>query len=123
MPLKIDYTDLYDLMAFFAGDIDGKGGHDDLAKQIAYAGRDWTQKHWRWEDMETYAFRLYLEWARVAAADQEHVDYIGRLLNHTLIRVTKMLIHRTGTQYQKIRLMNHCTYIELACKSIASQQG
>jgi hypothetical protein len=52
VPLKIDYTDLYDLMAFFSGDLDGNGGHDDLAKQIAYNGRDWTEKHWRREDME-----------------------------------------------------------------------
>lgn len=39
-------------MAFFSGDIDGNGGHDDLAKQIAYNGKDWTEKHWRKEDME-----------------------------------------------------------------------
>lgn len=52
VPVKIDYTDLYDLMAFFAGDLDGKGGHDDLAKQIAYNGKQWTEQHWRWEDMQ-----------------------------------------------------------------------
>jgi hypothetical protein len=50
--LKIDYTDLYDLMAFFSGDMDGNGGHDELAKQIAANGREWTAEHWRVEDME-----------------------------------------------------------------------
>lgn len=77
VPLKVDYTDLYDLMAFFAGDLNGRGGHDDLAKQIALNGKDWTEKHWRWEDMQAYAFRLYLEWARVTAPDQTHVDFEG----------------------------------------------
>ena len=65
-------------MAFFSGDMNHKGGHDDVAKKIAYAGKEWTQKHWRWEDMETYAFRLYLEWARVTATDQSDVDYTGQ---------------------------------------------
>jgi hypothetical protein len=77
IPLKIDYSDLYDLMAFFSGDLEGNNAHDDLAKTIAYNGRDWTRDHWRWEDMQTYAFRLYLEWARVANADQGDVDYVG----------------------------------------------
>ena len=77
MPLKIDYTDLYDLMAFFSGDMEGKDNRDHLAKQIAYQGKEWTEKHWRWEDMEAYAFRLYLEWARVANRDQKDVDYLG----------------------------------------------
>jgi hypothetical protein len=77
VPLKVDYTDLYDLMAFFSGDLDRKNNNDDLAKQIAYNGRDWTKDHWRWEDMQTYAFRLYLEWARVANPDQSDIDYLG----------------------------------------------
>ena len=63
--------------SWLSGDMTGKNGHDALAKQIAYAGKEWTKKHWRWEDMETYAFRLYLEWARVASKDQTDVDYIG----------------------------------------------
>lgn len=45
-------------MAFFSGDIDGNGGHDDLAKQIAYNGKEWTEKHWRMEDMEVCEFNL-----------------------------------------------------------------
>lgn len=33
-------------MAFFAGDNLGQGAHDDLAKEIAMAGKDWAEKHW-----------------------------------------------------------------------------
>lgn len=39
-------------MAFFRGDLDGKGAHDDLAKEIAMAGKQWTAEHWRWQDMQ-----------------------------------------------------------------------
>lgn len=52
IPLKIDYSDLFDIMAFFAGDLDGNNGHDDLAKQIADQGKEYTQQHWRYADME-----------------------------------------------------------------------
>jgi hypothetical protein len=52
-------------MAFFNGDMEGNGAHDDLAKQIAMNGKQWAKEHWRWEDMEAYFFRLTLEWARV----------------------------------------------------------
>lgn len=48
-------------MAFFSGDIDGNGGHDDLAKQIAYNGKEWTEKHWRMEDMEVCKFEFKLK--------------------------------------------------------------
>lgn len=71
-------------MAFFAGDNLGQGAHDDLAKEIAMAGKDWAEKHWcvvpalklcisglltlrahllhrRWVDMEVYMYRLLLE--------------------------------------------------------------
>ena len=52
IPIKVDYTDLFDVMAFFAGDLDGEDGHDDLAKAIADQGKAYTAKHWRYQDME-----------------------------------------------------------------------
>jgi hypothetical protein len=52
IPLKVDYTDLFDIMAFFAGDLDGKNAHDDLAKKIADNGKDYAQRFWRYADME-----------------------------------------------------------------------
>lgn len=39
-------------MAFFSGDMDGRNSHDDLAKQIADQGKEYTVKYWRYADME-----------------------------------------------------------------------
>ncbi|GAA5854421.1 hypothetical protein JCM8547_001815 [Rhodosporidiobolus lusitaniae] len=77
IPLKIDYSDLFDIMAFFAGDLDGKNAHDDLAKKIADQGKDYATRFWRYADMEAYFFRLALEWARVTSPDRSAMDYHG----------------------------------------------
>ncbi|BGP24738.1 glycosyltransferase family 90 protein [Rhodotorula toruloides] len=77
IPLKIDYTDLFDIMAFFAGGLDGRNGHDALAKQIAENGKEYATKYWRYADMEAYFFRLALEWARVSSPDRAAMDYTG----------------------------------------------
>ncbi|GAA5892056.1 hypothetical protein JCM5296_004041 [Sporobolomyces johnsonii] len=77
VPIKVDYTDLFDTMAFFAGDLDGRNGHEDLAKQIADNGKDYTARFWRYADMEAYFFRLSLEWARVTSPDRSAMDYHG----------------------------------------------
>lgn len=66
VPVKVDYTDLYDIMAFFSGDLNHEHGHEELAKRIAQQGKEFANKYWRWEDLEAYTFRLYLEWARVS---------------------------------------------------------
>ena len=76
IPIKIDYTDLFDIMAFFSGDMEGNNGHDDLAKQIADQGKRYAADHWRYEDMEAYFFRLCLEWARLMSPDREQMDYV-----------------------------------------------
>lgn len=47
VPVSVDYTDLWAIMAFFRGGKHGEGAHDELAKEIAYAGKDWAEKHWR----------------------------------------------------------------------------
>ncbi|KAG0147160.1 hypothetical protein CROQUDRAFT_722443 [Cronartium quercuum f. sp. fusiforme G11] len=65
VPSKVDYTDLYDIMTFFSGGINGTNGHDQLAEKIANQGQDWAKKHWRMEDMAAYMFRLMLEWNRL----------------------------------------------------------
>ncbi|KAM0753101.1 hypothetical protein T439DRAFT_378824 [Meredithblackwellia eburnea MCA 4105] len=77
IPVKVDYTDLFDIMAFFSGDLDGKNAHEDLAKAIARQGKEYTAKHWRYQDMEAYFFRLALEWARLTAPDRSSMDYHG----------------------------------------------
>jgi hypothetical protein len=56
VPVKIDYTDLYDILAFFIGTPDGKNGHDEIARTIAMAGKEWARDHWRKEDMASVSF-------------------------------------------------------------------
>lgn len=52
IPIKVDYTDLFDVMSFFSGDLDGRNGHEEMAMKIAAAGKEYTAKHWRYQDME-----------------------------------------------------------------------
>lgn len=56
VPVRVDYTDLWGIMAFFKGDLDGNGNHDHLAEKIASEGRNWAEQNWRWEDMQACAF-------------------------------------------------------------------
>jgi hypothetical protein len=41
-------------IAQFRGDLEGNGGEDLLAQQIAEAGEEWAQTHWRKVDMAAY---------------------------------------------------------------------
>lgn len=74
IPLKADYSDLYDILAFFVGpmnedgSIDESKGHDVsvsvdvspdltlqyLGKKIGEAGQKFTFEHWRWQDLQAY---------------------------------------------------------------------
>lgn len=92
--MRVDYSDLYNLLAFFDGGVDEArtGNHDDLAEEIATAGADWASKNWRPEDMQACTsrlvlsftpdtrlmsifpidvYRLLLEWARVLDPERE----------------------------------------------------
>lgn len=84
-------------MLFFKGDSAiGNNGHDDLAREIAMAGKDWSQTFWRREDLIAYQFRqvwytradcalltgflldrLFLEYARLMSSDQSSMNYEG----------------------------------------------
>ncbi|KIO24440.1 glycosyltransferase family 90 protein [Tulasnella calospora MUT 4182] len=77
VPIKYDYTDLYDIMAFFKGDIDGTGGngHDEPAAQIGAGGRKWSVTFFRKEDMIAYVYRLFLEYARVMSPDRDQNNF------------------------------------------------
>lgn len=50
VPIQVTYTDLYDVIAFFRN-------HDEAAAKIAGAGKQWSQKFWRKEDMSAYLYR------------------------------------------------------------------
>ncbi|GMK54891.1 hypothetical protein CspeluHIS016_0114770 [Cutaneotrichosporon spelunceum] len=75
VPIKLDYTDLRDVLAFFAGDIEGEGGRDDLAENIGTSGRKWAEGFYRKPDMVAYVFRLYLEWARLQAPSRSSMSF------------------------------------------------
>ncbi|BGP55771.1 hypothetical protein JCM8202v2_003378 [Rhodotorula sphaerocarpa] len=78
VPVKVDYSDLYDILAFFHGTPEGHGSHDELAKKIGLAGKHWARDHWRKQDMAAYMFRLILEWARLLHRfdnDGESLDF------------------------------------------------
>ncbi len=64
VPIRIDYSDLYNVLAFFDGGLgpDREGHHDDLANSIAVAGADWAAKHWRVVDMKACKWSI---WRRV----------------------------------------------------------
>lgn len=69
--IPAEQTTLHSSIAsFFIGD-QHSSGHDDLAREIGLAGKEWAEKHWRMEDMEAYMFRLYLEYARVMNRDPD----------------------------------------------------
>ncbi|GAA5979810.1 hypothetical protein JCM5350_002056 [Sporobolomyces pararoseus] len=71
VPVKVDYSDVYDILTFLRGTPDGKGSHDELAKKIGLAGKHWARDHWRKQDMAAYMFRLILEWARLLHRNDE----------------------------------------------------
>ena len=47
VPVKVDYSDLYDIMTFFRGGPDGKYGHDAMAAKIGSEGKRWAKDHVR----------------------------------------------------------------------------
>lgn len=57
LSFQVDLSDLYDILAFFRGDLSGAGARDDLAERIATAGQTWSHEFYRREDMTAYQFR------------------------------------------------------------------
>jgi len=57
VPIQVNYSDLYDALVFFRGDLAGRGAHEKLAAKIAREGREWSLNFWREEDMVAYLFR------------------------------------------------------------------
>ncbi|KAK4053960.1 hypothetical protein OIO90_003797 [Microbotryomycetes sp. JL221] len=65
IPIQVDYSDMWDVMAFFRGGLQGEGAHDELGREIAEAGKEWVKLCFRWPDLEAYQYRLNLEYARL----------------------------------------------------------
>jgi hypothetical protein len=53
VPIQNSYTDLMDALVFFRA-------HDKAAARIAAAGREWSRRYWRREDMVAYMYRCVL---------------------------------------------------------------
>ncbi|KAG6884642.1 hypothetical protein C0993_009359, partial [Termitomyces sp. T159_Od127] len=56
VPVQVDLSDLADSLTFFRGNPNGDGAHDNLAREIASAGREWSLRFWRKEDLTAYMF-------------------------------------------------------------------
>ncbi|KAJ3886481.1 glycosyl transferase family 90-domain-containing protein [Lentinula edodes] len=77
IPVQVDLSDLYDSLIFFRGDSNGEGAHEELARQIALQGREWSKKYWRREDIIAYFYRMFLEYARLMSLNREAMTYQG----------------------------------------------
>ncbi|KAH7096642.1 hypothetical protein BKA62DRAFT_491687 [Auriculariales sp. MPI-PUGE-AT-0066] len=75
VPVKMDYSDIYDTLAFFRGMPDGTPGHEEYAERIADAGREWVDQFWRREDVTAYTWRIYLEYVRLLSDDRDKMDF------------------------------------------------
>ena len=80
IPVKIDYSDIFDVLAFFSGDLDGRNGHEDLAKTIAEQGKEYAEKYWRYADMEACSFFLVAHSPTIA-------DFLERRFLPTVVGV------------------------------------
>ncbi|KAF9518921.1 glycosyltransferase family 90 protein [Hydnum rufescens UP504] len=85
VPVKVDFSDLYDIMTFFRGAKTSltQRNHDTetsseakTGTQIAKAGTEWSNRFWRREDMDAYLLRLMLEYARVMSDDRDAMSFV-----------------------------------------------
>ncbi|KAJ4496637.1 hypothetical protein C8R41DRAFT_866040 [Lentinula lateritia] len=70
--LDVDLLDLYDSLIFFRGDSNGEGAQEELERQIALQGREWSKTYWRRQDIIAYSYRMFLEYARIMSLDREN---------------------------------------------------
>jgi len=76
VPLKVDYSDVFDILGFFEGDTQGYHAHVDEAAKIAKNALEWSKKYDRYQDLQAYTFRLLLEYARFASrTEKDPWDY------------------------------------------------
>ncbi|KAF8517049.1 hypothetical protein BU17DRAFT_92221 [Hysterangium stoloniferum] len=76
IPVQPDYSDVYNIMAFFMGDPErGQSNNEALAEEISKHASDFARTHWRWQDMQAYMYRLLLEYARLISDDREAATF------------------------------------------------
>lgn len=83
VPLDLRLHGFWSTLAYFSGvngvDANGKKrewmAHDREGELIAEAGRKWSRKVLRKEDMEVYFFRLLLEWGRLTDDRRDELGF------------------------------------------------
>lgn len=76
IPAKLDFSDLTDIMAFFTGSPGQPHlAFDQTAKALGQNGKCFVQRMFRYEDMQAYMLRLFLEYARIVAPEGEDMDF------------------------------------------------
>jgi hypothetical protein len=89
VPMDNSFVDIYGILDYFigtgqrfkskTGEIVIEGAHDDAAKQIALAGKEWADKVLRKEDMLVYVMRLLMEFARVCDSRRDKLGFVADL--------------------------------------------
>ncbi|KAF2728319.1 hypothetical protein EJ04DRAFT_477529 [Polyplosphaeria fusca] len=89
VPMHNSFVDIYGILDYFIGSsvpvISSQGewiiegAHDDQAKKIALAGKEWADKVLRKEDMLIYVMRLLMEYARLCDDHRARLGFIGDL--------------------------------------------
>ena len=90
VPMDNSFVDIYGILDYFVGtgiaEQQGgeekpsvQGAHDEQAKKIADAGKEWAEQVLRREDMQIYVMRLLLEYARVCDEKRERLGFIDDL--------------------------------------------
>lgn len=78
IPISMDLNGLWATMAYFVG-FGETGAHDAAGRRIAVEGKEWAEKVLRKSDMELYAYRLLLEYARLCDERRESLGYTADL--------------------------------------------
>lgn len=86
VPMHNSLEDLWPIIEYFVGyrsptshSSVSRPAHDQQARRIAEAGREWAEKVIRREDMIVYIYRLLLEYARICDDRREHMGWAADL--------------------------------------------
>ncbi|KAF2197015.1 hypothetical protein GQ43DRAFT_226771 [Delitschia confertaspora ATCC 74209] len=83
VPMDNSFVDFYGVLEYFMGvkneEGNYEGSHDEVARKIAMAGKEWAEKVLRREDMLIYVMRLLLEYARVCDDKREFLGFVDDL--------------------------------------------
>ncbi len=84
VPVDVRLHGLFSTLIYFMGAASTSGSVEGIMKEnvaageeIAEAGRLWSERVLRKEDMEIYMFRLLLEWGRLTDDDRDKIGFTG----------------------------------------------